>query len=841
MATNPNYPVIQELWGPAWTAQGGSFPSTLTVNLIDRTLSQANARRGKQYELDQPQSGEYQITLGSQDGVLDPTNSGGPYASRILPYQPYRRRAQWPPTANMLDPWIATGGEGTAAGPIPASWGILSSTDASNGSIAVPSGSLTAYQGTNTFRFAVPSGKATNSRIAYFDGLSIRPGATYTVSFKVRCITDSVNPNVGALIGFCDATAANFTWTYGSTPVLTGSSTVNGWTTVSVTATAPTTGNVYGMRIGLRLGAAAPGACTIETDAWQLEYASSASTWVSPGTWYPLFTGFTERWPTQWADGGTYGQVSPTAVDAFALLSQVALKEIFLEEIQSHNPRFCYALADASGSTSFADSTGNFPAAPLTYAKAGTGNWTSGNSITSASASGGVAGSTGTVVTAGPLSPGTSAPAPATVLDLTGATVKGPATTAWTRMLAFRTGTLPPDGMTLWETRTSPGTDTSFDGHCRITIGNDGWLRILANTRNTDASFGSQVLKNSSVADGNWHLLVFGFDGTNMRYSMDGVTSTTTWSSQPTLSNPVDVIGATWFPTTKVANDVFKGDLAFVTEFPSLLSATDMGALYTAWRTAAVGESSAARYARILRYSGYTGASSIGTGLTTSMGPATDIGGTDVMSALNAVVETENGEHFVAADGTVTFRGRNARYNALTPALTFGDGPGELPFEDLQLDFDSTHLANVATITQTTTGTAFVAQDSASIAAYYERNMTRSLNTTSATECQDAADYLVSRYKQPLTRVQSIKLHPSAATSLWPSLLALELGTRVRINRRPPGAPTVTVDCFVEQITWDQDSNNEAWVTLQCSPIDPVTYAQFSDTLPQFDQASFAY
>jgi hypothetical protein len=209
------------------------------------------------------------------------------------------------------------------------------------------------------------------------------------------------------------------------------------------------------------------------------------------------------------------------------------------------------------------------------------------------------------------------------------------------------------------------------------------------------------------------------------------------------------------------------------------------------------------------------------------MGPASDIGGADVMSALNNVVTTENGEHFVTADGTVTFRGRGYRYNALTAAWTFGDGTGEYPYEDLQLDFDSTHLSNVVTVTQQPTGTDYVAQDAASKASYYTRTMSRTLNTTSALECQDAADYFVSRYKGPLTRVQNIKLHPSANTALWPVLLGLELGTRVRINRRPPGAPLVSVDCFVEQISWDMDSANEAWVTLQCSPVDSRVYGEF--------------
>jgi hypothetical protein len=106
--------------------------------------------------------------------------------------------------------------------------------------------------------------------------------------------------------------------------------------------------------------------------------------------------------------------------------------------------------------------------------------------------------------------------------------------------------------------------------------------------------------------------------------------------------------------------------------------------------------------------------------------------------------------------------------------------------------------------------------------------MSRTINSASSGECQDAADYLLSRYKNPATRVSSIKLHPSAMPALWPVCLSLELGTRVRVVRRPPGLPAIQVDCFIEQIQWDFGDDGEAWVTLQCSPADLTPYAIFA-------------
>jgi hypothetical protein len=154
---------------------------------------------------------------------------------------------------------------------------------------------------------------------------------------------------------------------------------------------------------------------------------------------------------------------------------------------------------------------------------------------------------------------------------------------------------------------------------------------------------------------------------------------------------------------------------------------------------------------------------------------------------------------------------------------------GEYPYEDITLDYDPTRLANMVTITQQSTSGTFAAQDSASIAQYFPRTLTRTVNSSSAAECQDAASYLLSRYRQPSVRVSSIKFHPSANPSLWPVLLSLELGTRVRVMRRPPApAATIQIECFVEAIQWDMNDQGEAYCTLQCSPVDLTPYAIFS-------------
>lgn len=827
MAINPNWPIIEDAWGAMWNANGGTVPADRYVDVTARSLHQSSTKRGRQYELDQVQAGEYQASLDSHDGAFDPTNTAGPWSGSIKPYQPFRKRAQWPPTANLLTQFQASGGEGYTSGIIPASASIGSLTDGSP--LVVASG--TAWQGSNVFEFDIPSATGTGIRVAYTAQTGVRPGQAYTLQMRVRNVTAATSQQVKPVIAWYGATAGAgpVTFTYGSSVTLTGSATAP-WTQVTVTATAPA--SVYGMAVGVSTAATVAATCAVQVDGWQLEKGSTASAWTLPGIWYPLYSGFMERLPSIWSNGGTYGEVTPTAVDAFALLSQRQLSDALTEEINSHNPRFLYRLDDPAGSALAADSTGNNAGAPLINSKYGSGSFGFGQAITAADTTTGVyTGSDGTIARFNNPNPGTSASSAGTYLALSSAGVKGPANASlFTRMVAFRyTGPTPASGAVsvVWTANTAStnaGIAIMVDslGHCGFTIAGP------TGTSTTQVFVDSHLI-GIPVVDGNWHLAIVAWDGTNLRYSLDGNSVTTTASSgiAPTGCTG-DFLGGMLVSETRAAASNFAGDVSFVGEFPSALTTTDMTNIYSAWKSSCVGESTGARYARILRYSGYSGATNIATGLTSSMGPANDIDGTDVISALQAVVDTESGAHFVAADGTITFRGRDARYNALTPVYTFGEGSGEYPYEDCQLDYDSTHLANFATITQVSTGQTFTATDGAAVANYMTRTFQRSINSTDPLECQDAANYLVSRYRNPLTRVTALKLHPSAYPALWPVVLGLELGTRIRVMRRPFGAPAIQLDLFVENIAMDIDDTGEAWVTLQCSPVDPISYGVFS-------------
>jgi hypothetical protein len=835
---NQNFPQMEYAWGPVWNANGGDVPLDRFVDVTPRSYGSAATTRGRQYELDQVQAGTLQISLSSVDGALDPNNVNGPYAGNIWPYQPFRMRAQWPPTANILDPVIANGGDGMATGNIPGGASgidVFTQTDPGPGQIVA---SASAYNGTNVFQFNVPSGYAVGGRIGYTPRSAVVPGQTYTFTMRVRNVTDTTSIDVKPFVGWYGPPPVGFpsSYLYGATATLTGSSTATGWTTVSVTVTAPS--NTYGMAVGLAVATSPSATCNVQADGWQLERGAIASAFVSPGTWYPMYSGFVERWPQTWDLDGTYGLVSPTAVDAFALLSQRTLRDALTEEISIRNPNFLYTLGDPQYSTTFSDSMGAHPAAPYAGGKYGAGSIASGVSITAATTAGVYTGSNNTVVTLSNSQPGTNTPSPATYISLTKAGIKGPQTpNTWTRLIAFKyTGPTPTSAAYIW---------TAFDNKRAngLPAGSRIGFRIdTSGVFNVDlAGQGGTVVTYTplsgatgvNVVDGNWHIGGISMNATtgDVWATIDG--NSTHWTAQG-ANNPVSMVADSlggWVDPT-VGNGTawnYKGDISYAMEFPSALTSSDFSAIYGAWRNAFTGDSSDTRYMRILVYAGYTGPRILQAGQTTSMGPMM-IDGQDALSALNDVVTTENGEHFVDRAGNITFRSRAARYNSTKPVYTFGERTdlGELPYESIELDYDPTHLGNLVTVTQKSTGQTFTGADTTSQTNYFPRTLTRTVDTTSALEAQDAASYLVQRYKNPLPRVSKLELHPSGNPGLWAACLSLELGTRVRILRRPLGAPAIEIDAFVEHLQWNVSDKGEATLELQCSPIDPQPYAEFA-------------
>lgn len=846
-----NWPLVEDAISfPAQASSTPPFPYWVSVN--DRMIRSNATRRGRQYELDEVRTGEYQVTLQNNDGLFSPLNTASPFSPRTVPYTAYRKRAQWPATVNLLTPNQATSGEATAvssgtttidaplaAGTLLTAAQMGSDYDASAQVVA----SGTAWQGTQVAQAAVPAHPTTGLNAFYAAGWSVYRLSAHSVTVHARCTTAST-PQVAAVLQWVDVTGAVISSSVGSTVTLPASST--SWTTLTATGTAPAA--AAGAIAGLRLLSSPASGFTLHTDGWQVEQATAPSPWVAPSTWYPMFTGWVERWPIGFEYNGNYTEVRLTVVDTFAILSQILLKPPFYGDVLALGPTFFYGLDEGQGAKYAVDLTHHRGPAPARNTPYGSGTLTFGNSISSTTPTdvdvpvGGFVGAGSQVITLdNSAGDPTSAVEAATFLDLFSAGAGWTATspTVVTRFVGFRCEAIPAQARFVWSWR--PGLWNSGVGYSLQIQAVTGHLFFVTGGPSLDCGF--------NICDGNWHFalctvnittgdVTLAVDGTNPR-----LTANMGAGQQQTMASDFLGIGA-----QLGANQfflAFTGDLSTAGELPFAVTQLQANQLYYSWRTGWLSDASPARYLRILAWSGYTGASVVPTNPgCLDMGPASDIAGQggsnrsiyapfvgqDTLTSLQNVVTTENGVHFMAADGSIVFTSRNARYGVFPPMVIFGEqgSGGEIPYENLGFDYDVTRLANDAEITKFDDNSIFSGFNTTSQAQYGIRTLTRTINSHDPYECSDAASFFVYRYGDPDLRINSLQVRPSANPTVWAACLSLELGSRVRLMRRPPSHPVIQVDGFVEQLNWSLDDKGNAVLAVEVSPSTKLIFWQLS-------------
>ena len=818
MAINTNWPNLR---GEAAFGSNPYFNTAASyyTDLTPRLYGPWSTMRGKQYELDQVQPAEFNGSWTNTDGYLDPFNNASPFAPGVVPFRGWRMRAYWPPSVNLLDGDVATGGEVTPLSP-----GASSSLVTGAYATPVVAASASAWQGTQVWQVPVAGAATTGQVLIAFGPTSIlaTPGTQYTITRHVRSATTGANPVITPFLLWQGIGGATIATTTASTVTLTGSPTAT-WTTVTQTGTVPA--GAVALTFGATLTTAPGSNWTFQADGMQLEQAATASAFATPGQLYPVYAGMIERYPQSWMYSGTYGLVVPVAVDAMAQLSQSTLTDCFTHEVTKLGPDWFFRLDDPQGATTFAEQAGRKAAAGTYSSTTGTGILTPGTSITSATPAGTFLGADGPVLNvANPTAGGT-------VVDLRPAGINGVPSGGFTRMIAFRSTTTSAGGNAL--AGATPGAVSGlFNDFWNVNLITSG-TQLFVQVNN--AANHSVSVTNTSVTanDGNWHLvfITMSANGQTVNLWIDGNVATGSsggFDVHPTNATYESIGGSMW-PLSGAIGSNFAGDLAHYAQWPTVLTNGQIANLYSAWRTAFTGESSGSRYARIAGYGGYTGPTSIDTGSTLSMGPCNDISGSDALSALQDVVNTESGQHFIAAGGALTFQARSRRYLATTPVATFGENAGELPYTSLTIDDDTTHISNAIVVTQSSTNQEFSAANAASQAAYGTRTMTRNNQSSSGFECQDAANFHLSRYKDPHPRISQLLVDLGSNPALFPSVLALDLGQRVRINRRPPSpAPMITMDGFIEQITHSGDDSGNWTSSFQISPFTTTPYAVFT-------------
>lgn len=781
---------------------------------------------GRQYEMDQVQSGQLTATLANTDGALDPLNTASPYSPNVLPMRRCRMQMVWPRSRNLIPQDYAAG---TAPGN---QWSpFIGTVDPVTGLAPAPTGHTTATAWTFPITASSANGYPLLTGItaggADETAFPVVGGASYSItSWVSRSAGGDASLGLLQRVIWYDATGADISGTNGTASV----SVLGTWSSISTTGTAPA--NAVSARVTYWLTNTATTAVnTVYITALQMERAATATPWTSGGVVYPTWSGFVERWPQQWNKSGTYGLVDLTCVDALAALSSFTLEPNFAASLLALSPLSMYPFTEPAGSTQFADATGHRPVRRVSSSALGSGSATitAGTSVQGA----GSVGSAGPVVTLTNPNFGHSTPAQGRFID--GVSNESPPTSGgWTRVVCFRTTSVPTAGnaMCLWAA-TGPGAFSGGTGSQAIAgIYIDSSQHVYGSISNASGSAsGSCPVADIASCDGNWHIAVvqLSSDGKTFTVANDnhGYQITTLGDFHPTGCT-ADTIGAVANSSAGACNLLYSGDIAYATTFPTAIgngAAFDLGnGFATGWSN----ETSAARAQRILTMAGYQGKLAT-LDATTPMGGA-NLAGVDAMSALQLVGDTEAGQVYTDGAGVLWLASRTWRYLQNSPVITFGEHQyaGEVPYlGDVEIELDDTHIFNdVTVINQPLPGAAEQPgahySDATSQAQYLPKSLQRTINVQDTSAPQAAAQYLIGQYAQPLARVGQLTVDGAANPALWTTILPLTFGTRAQVARRPPApAPSLLVQQFIEALTWQGDDAGNLKLLMEMSPAQP--------------------
>lgn len=189
---------------------------------------------------------------------------------------------------------------------------------------------------------------------------------------------------------------------------------------------------------------------------------------------------------------------------------------------------------------------------------------------------------------------------------------------------------------------------------------------------------------------------------------------------------------------------------------------------------------------------------------------------------IQQAARSELGVVFIDGSGAVRFHDRHYR-SRREPVAIFGNAAGELPFHDVEYDFSDERIANVAKVTREGGGEQ-TATDETSRAEHgsIELPAVTGVDVADDTEASNMAYALAARRGSGDLVAQSMVVKPfdeSDHEALWPVVLGLDIGDRLRLNWDPDGTGTIEQDSFVEKI--EHRIGSRRWHTkLTITPAD---------------------
>jgi hypothetical protein len=231
-----------------------------------------------------------------------------------------------------------------------------------------------------------------------------------------------------------------------------------------------------------------------------------------------------------------------------------------------------------------------------------------------------------------------------------------------------------------------------------------------------------------------------------------------------------------------------------------------------------VAQNTGARVLALLDDSGWDRTNtSIDTGRTVM--PA-HVGTVSGWQAMIEACDSELGDLYVSAAGVMRFRNRDsiiAETRSNTSQATFGDSGVELKYHDVSISYDDARIRNQITVAYNEAGDTVEVRDADSINDYGLHAYNLQVSIADRNTAANLAWFLLHLYRQPFVRVDGITLKPRRdPTTLWPAVLARELGDLVTVKLTPPGGGSrISREVFVRGIEYDIDADNDWTVVLR--------------------------
>jgi hypothetical protein len=194
---------------------------------------------------------------------------------------------------------------------------------------------------------------------------------------------------------------------------------------------------------------------------------------------------------------------------------------------------------------------------------------------------------------------------------------------------------------------------------------------------------------------------------------------------------------------------------------------------------------------------------------------------TNLLAAMRECETAENAQFFIASDGKATFRNRNYKLSntkAIDNQAIFDNSGSNLPYTDVITSFDTNEVLNVYEWTRTGGSAQYVA-DADSVNRYTAKTSTQTTKNTSDANVLSIIEQKLSESALPIERIDTLTINPRDNTALWPKVLGLEFGDRVKVNVTNPNGTTFSDEVWIESINHQIRSGSQTWdYTISLSP-----------------------